>query len=126
MARDFKPIAYLKDSCPFCFKLRVALLELGMLDAIEIRSFASGTQEETEIREHLSTKLERVMFPTVEISPGQYRTESDELIGYFAGMKGTDPQTLSTLKIYVEGPLKKLMALSKENRELKKTASGKA
>lgn len=123
---DFRPVVYLKDSCPFCFKLRVALLELGMLDMVEIRSFASGMPEEMEIRDHLSSRLERVMFPAVEILPGQYRTESDELIAYFAGLKGIDPETLPTLAAYLDGPFRKLMALSKENRELRKALSAKA
>lgn len=123
MTQQFKPTVYLKAGCPFCVKLRVALLEMGAIDDVEIRSFSTGMPEEKEIRERLSTKLERVSFPTAEISPGEFRAESDELIAYFASLKGIAIDGLATLKAYVEGPFSKLMRLSKENRELRKTAS---
>jgi hypothetical protein len=54
MTPAFKPVVYLKDGCPFCFKFRVALLEMGSIDQVEIRTFSAGTPEEADIRERLA------------------------------------------------------------------------
>jgi glutaredoxin len=35
--------------CPFCLKVRLALLETGQLDQVVLREFAPGTEEETEM-----------------------------------------------------------------------------
>lgn len=126
MQSDFKPVVYLKNGCPFCFKLRVALLELKMLDDLEIRTFTEGTPEGDEIRNVLSAKMSRVMFPTVELSPGKFKSESDELIAYFAELKNVVPENLPTLSAYINGPFKKLMALSKENKALKRAMDSHA
>ncbi|PWE54008.1 glutathione S-transferase [Metarhizobium album] len=123
MTQDFRPVVYLKNGCPFCFKLRVALLEMGSIDEVEIRTFSSGTPEEAAIRERLSGRVEKVSFPVVEISPDEFRTESDELIAHFAGQKQIDPSTLPTLQAYIDGPFAKLQQLFRENRDLKKEVS---
>jgi hypothetical protein len=123
MTQDFRPVVYLKNGCPFCFKLQVALLEMGSIDEVEIRTFSSGTPEETAIRGHLSGRIEKVSLPVVEISPDEFRTESDELVAYFAGMKQINSSTLPTLQAYIDGPFAKLLQLFKENRDLKKEVS---
>jgi len=123
MTHEFKPVVYLKDGCPFSFKLRVALLEMGLLDKVQIQTFSTGTPAEAEIRHRLSVKIEKVSFPTVEISPGEFKGESDALIAYFGHKYRIALENLTTLSAYVEGPFNKIMRLSKENRELKKAAT---
>jgi hypothetical protein len=51
MTQEFKPVVYLKNGCKFCFKVGVAVLEMGLFDKVEIRAFSPGTLEETEIRQ---------------------------------------------------------------------------
>lgn len=122
MSQEFTPTLYLKKECPFCFKLRLALLEAGMLDGVHIREFASGTPEEKAIKDDLSSKLDRVSFPAAEVAPGDYRKDSDKLIAHFTGLKQIDPQELVTLQAYIEGPFNELQRLFKENRDLKQAS----
>lgn len=123
MPDEFKPIAYLKNGCPFSFKLRLAILELGILDQFIIRTFSGGTSDEISVKQELSEKVAKITFPIVEISPGRFMRESDDLIAYFAKKQRKEVFELPTLTAYVDGPFKKLMQLSRENKELKRAAS---
>jgi hypothetical protein len=42
---DFRPVVYLKDTCPWCLKLQA-----GLKDAVEERFFAPGDAAEGPIR----------------------------------------------------------------------------
>ncbi len=64
MAKDFKPTLYLKKGCPFCFKLRLALLEADLLGDVDIEEFAEGTTQQTTIRNELSGHFDKVSFPS--------------------------------------------------------------
>lgn len=50
----FTPVIYLKAGCPYCFKLRLALLEAGLMDRVAFQEFEADTQEERRIRTELS------------------------------------------------------------------------
>lgn len=126
MPNSFTPTAFLKTTCPFCFKLRVALLEAGMLKDVKLREFAEGTPEAQAIKNELSSKLEKVSFPAAEIAPGEFKTDSDKLVSHFLGTKNIDEKSLATLQAYKGGPFESLMHLFKENRELKKGAAASA
>jgi hypothetical protein len=121
MPAEFTPVIYLKNGCPFCFKLRVALLELGLLNKLNIRQFSAGTPQEKSIKDELSSKFEKVSFPAAEIAPGVFKSDSDDLIAHFATLEGVDPKDLPTLQAYKDGPFSELMRLFKENRQLKKS-----
>ena len=121
MLEEFVPLLYLKKGCPFCFKVRVALLEADLLDRVNIREFASGTPEEEEIKNDLSLELDKLSFPAAEVAPGEFKKDSDELIAYFTGLNGADVRDLPTLQAYKDGPFSELMRLIKENRELKQS-----
>jgi hypothetical protein len=41
-------------------------------------------------------------FPTVEIEPGQYLSDSDRLVQHYAGVSGVDPATLPAFMFYTE------------------------
>lgn len=123
MAESFKPILYLKKGCPFCFKLRVFLLDAGLLDRFALREFAEGTDDERNIRNALSPHFDKVSFPTAQIAPGSYRKDSDELIAHFAREAGANPTSLDTFQAYVEGPFALIASLFQENQELKKRAA---
>lgn len=123
MAETFRPILYLKNGCPFCFKLRVFLLDAGLLDRFALREFAEGTDDERSIRDELSPHFEKVSFPAAQVEPGRYQKDSDELIAHFSREADADPTGLGTFQAYVEGPFSLIMSLFRENRDLKKRAA---
>ena len=123
MAEDFKPVLYLKKGCPFSFKLRLFLLEAGLLDRFAIREFAEGTAEEEAIRDELAAHFDKVSFPAAQIAAGRYEKDSDALVSRFAEEADVDPSDLPTFQAYVTGPFNTILSLFKENRELKKRAA---
>jgi hypothetical protein len=123
VAADFRPILFLKKGCPFCFKLRVFLLDAGLLDRFELQEFEPGSAEDRRIHATLSAHFDKVSFPAAEIAPGRYEKDSDNLISTFARQFGVDPARLGTYQEYVTGPFSTLMTLFKENKELKQGAA---
>lgn len=119
----FVPTMYLKQGCPFCFKLRLFLLEAGLLDQVALRQFVVGTDEERAIRAELVQQLEKVSFPAAQIMPGQFMRDGDAIIGRLAGRAGIDPANLPTLQAYIAGPLAVHIQLYQENVALKNGAS---
>ena len=65
----FVPTLYVKQGCPFCLKLRIFMLESGLLDTVEVREFAVGSDEEQAIRAELAPHLEKISFPTAKLGP---------------------------------------------------------
>jgi glutathione S-transferase len=118
----FKPVVYLKAFCPFSQKVRILLLEAGLLDRVEVRDFTPGGDEEQGIRRELTPHFEKVSIPAAQIAPGHYINDSDAIVATLAEMYGIDLERLPTLKNYIGGAFKQLMDLYKENRELKQQA----
>ncbi|SCB29732.1 glutathione S-transferase N-terminal domain-containing protein [Rhizobium hainanense] len=123
MSEPTKPAIYVRRSCPFCLKVKLFLLEAGLMDAVAIHEFEPGSQQEDDIRAELAKKLDTVSFPAAQLEPGRYLTESDAIIALLAARAGRDPADMPVLTSYVEGALKPMMALWKENFELKATAA---
>lgn len=117
------PILYVKQGCPFCFKLRLYLLEADLIDQVSIDEFAVGSEAEQQVRATLAPHLEKISFPVAQLSPGQFVADSDALVAHFAQQSGVDPATLPTYQAYIEGPFKTLLALYGENIALKKQLS---
>jgi hypothetical protein len=62
----FKPIAFIKEGCPFSFKLLVFLAEGGLLDDIEIVRVREGDPTFEATKQRLSEHLGKsASFPTV-------------------------------------------------------------
>ena len=116
----FRPVAYLKKACPFSLKVRIFLLETGLLDKIEVHEVAPGTPEDAEVRKELEPHFGKVSFPSAQIAPGEYIGDSDAIVARFAEMVAADPERLPTLTMYKDGAFQQLMNLQKENAELKK------
>ena len=116
----FQPTVYLKQNCPFCMKVRIALLEAGLGDTVQTRNFVPGEPEEDAIRAELAPHLEKVTFPTAQLTPGQYVTESDDIVASLCAIAGTEPSAMPVLTNYLEGPFASMMRLYRENSELKK------
>lgn len=115
----FKPVVYLLQGCPFCMKLRIFLLEAGLIDQVDIRLLTQDSDELRQARDTLSVHLPKVGFPTVELTPGQYLAESDAIIDWFATRNGIDIATLPTFQDFVSGIFTGHISLYRENMTLK-------
>ena len=118
----FRPVVYLKKACPFSLKVRLFLLESGLLDKVDVHEVAPDTREDAAVRQELEPHFDKVSFPSAQLAPGHYISDSDTIVREFAKMVGADPERLPTLKMYKDGAFQQLMNLYKENAELKKRA----
>ncbi|WDF73917.1 glutathione S-transferase N-terminal domain-containing protein [Novosphingobium sp. KACC 22771] len=117
---DFRPIAYVKDRCPWSLKFRLFLLEAGLQDRFDFREFAPGDDREAAIRAELAPHFTQPTFPTVQIAPDVYMRESDDLIAHYAAVYGVDLASLPTLDQYVRGPLVTIAELRAEIAQLRR------
>ncbi|WP_395390984.1 glutathione S-transferase N-terminal domain-containing protein [Novosphingobium sp. BL-8A] len=115
----FRPVLYLKATCPHCLKLRIFLLEADLLDQFEQRVFAAGDANEAAIREELAPHFEKVTFPTVQYAPGEYMNDSDAIIAHYAEAETIDRADLPIFGTYANSVLPNYMAVRKELRALK-------
>ena len=121
----FKPKAYVLLGCPFCFKFLLFMTEAGLLDHIEIVSFDPSADDFEAKKENLVALADKkVTYPTVEVEPKVYKSETDDLINYFADQNAISDMNLPTLKCYQEGLMARYINLYMENIELKKKIEG--
>ena len=113
-----RPVLFVLPSCPFCMKLRLFLLEAGLLKGVEVRETTEDS--EAAIRAELAPHFEKVSFPTLRLASGEYLADSDAIIDHFAVPAGVVPDTLPTYRTYVNGPLATMKKLFTENVALKK------
>jgi len=116
MADEFAPVLYLKDECPFCLKLRVFLVHVGLLDRFHLREFASDSKEEKRVQGELSEHFDKFSFPAARIAPDELEKDSDALVDTLARQFGVDPSKLKTCRAYVEGPFSTWSSLSRRRR----------
>lgn len=119
---DFRPVIYLQQNCPFCLKVRLALLETGLTDTVDLRLFMPGTPEEQVIRDQLDSKLPKITFPAAELSPGAYIADSDAIVSAVAERSGKAPADLPVYNAYLIAAFQPMMGLFQENRTLKAAA----
>jgi glutaredoxin 2 len=119
MSSDFQPVLYLKESCPSCFKVRIFLLEAGLLQTFDQREFAAGDEREQPIKEELAPHFEKITFPAVQFAPGKFMRESDDIIAHYSRENGVQSSDLHIFGIYNDILLPRLRRLSRENKELK-------
>lgn len=112
------PVLFVKHACPFCLKVRLYLLEAGLLDSVTLRE-SRTTEEEDAMKAELAPHLAKVSYPTLRLG-GTYMTESDDIIAHFVDEGGPAPAQLPTFQAYVDGPFTQLLALHRENAELKR------
>lgn len=85
MTDQFKPVAYIKEGCPYSMKLLDFLTEADLTDQVEIVRCSAGTPAMDAVREKLQSATgDTPQFPTVEVEPGEFKTESADLIRYFS------------------------------------------
>jgi hypothetical protein len=108
----FKAKAYVKERCPFSFKFLVFMSEAGLLDSIELVRLKPGSPGYDAEKAKLDEGLGKpATFPTVEIEPGRYLTDSDRLIELFAERAGLKPAEMPVLAFYKETILPQLIEL---------------
>lgn len=108
-----KAKAYIKVGCPFSFKFLTFMAEAKLLDEIEIVRVREGDADYEATKKKLAEHLGKASFPTVEIEPNKYMSDSDRLIEHYAKRAGLRPDELPVLSLYKEGILPKLFELHK-------------
>lgn len=110
--QSFKPKAYLKDGCPFSFKLWLFLVESDVADQVEVIRCNPEDPQFAAVSQKLASGLgTRPTFPTVEIEPGRYKSDSDALIEHFSSRSGVNPDQLPALRFYMETILPQVVEL---------------
>jgi hypothetical protein len=106
----FKANAYVKDGCPFSFKFLTFAAEAGLLDQIKIVRVREGDPSADATKQRLSEKLGKsASFPTVEVEPDRYLTDSDRIIEHIARRHGVHADDLPVLSFYKETIFPKLI-----------------
>jgi len=112
--KTFKPKAYVKEGCPYSFKYLLFMTEAGLLDQVDVIRCDPASAKFDAIKEKLGKAAGRdATFPTVEIAPQRYLSDSDKLIGHYARAFDIDPAKLPTLSFYNETLFPQLAALHK-------------
>jgi hypothetical protein len=109
---SFKAKAYLMEGCPFSFKFLLFLTDAGICDRLELIRCDPNAPDFEKIRSRLQTGLDKpATFPTVEIEPGRYLSDSDALITYYASRYDVEVSRLPTLSFYLETIFPQLLRL---------------
>jgi hypothetical protein len=124
MNRNTKAKAYVKEGCPFSFKFLVFMAEAKLLDALDIVRVREGDADYEDTKRELGERLGKpASFPTVEIEPGRYLTDSDRLIEHYAKREALGPDEMPVLSLYKQGILPKLFELHKLKTDASRDAS---
>lgn len=108
----FKPKAYLREGCPFSFKLLLFVAEAGISNQMKLIRCKPEAPDFEAIKAKLQSGLNAaVTFPTVEVEPDRYLSDSDALIGYFAAKHNIDVQKLPALSFYTQTIFPQLVRL---------------
>lgn len=109
---NFKAKAYIKEGCPFSFKFLLFMTEAGLLDRIEIIRMDPSDPSFEATKARLSEGLKKpATFPTVELEPGRFMSDSDRLIEHFAEAEGIRPDALPVLSFYKQTLFPQLLKL---------------
>lgn len=117
---NFNSPAWLKRGCPFSFKFLLFMAEAGLLGHIKIIEVVEGEEGFDQTKNELSDKLgKKATFPTVEVEPGFFMSDSDELIEHFAEQFGVELDGLEALPFYKRGLMAHSLSKFKEWRAYK-------
>ncbi|GHC88521.1 glutaredoxin [Novosphingobium pokkalii] len=116
----FRPVLYLKRSCPFCLKVAAFLSEAGQFDQVDVRAFWPGDEHEAPIRAALAPHLDKVTFPALEVEPGRVIADSDAIVALYAEKTGLDPAKAPFYAYVMAGPFRRIREAFAESQELEK------
>ena len=96
--------AYLRTDCPYSFKFLLFISEARLLDQFEIVRCDPKSVEFEQVKAKLGQATgKNATFPTVEIEPGVYKSDSEALIEHFARKNNVDAAKLVALSFYKAG-----------------------
>jgi glutaredoxin len=110
---------YLKNTCPFCLKLRIFLTDARIADRFDFVVFADGDDTHKALRQRMEAAGQSPSFPAAEIQQGTLVTGTDDLIARFAKEADIDPAALPLLAYYSKGVFTKYGEMFRELRQLK-------
>lgn len=115
--QSFKARAYLLEGCPFSFKFWLFIVESGLSDRIEVIRCDPDDPQFGELKARLAAGLGKaVTFPTVEIEPGRYQSDSDSLIQHYAKEEGVLLSRLPALAFYSETIFPQVVELHRQKQ----------
>lgn len=116
VAVPFKPKAYIKEGCPFSFKFLLFVAEAGIGDQLKVIRCNPQAPGFEAIKSKLQAGLHQsATFPTVEIEPNRYMSDSDALIEYFASKRNIEAGKLPALSFYIQTILPQLRRLHEQH-----------
>lgn len=115
-SRPFRAKAYIKEGCPFSLKFLIFMAEAKLLDEIEIVRLDPSDPDFEPTKARLGDGLgQPATFPTVEIEPGRYMSDSDALIAHYAERSGRRADTMPVLSFYIETVLPQVAELHQQH-----------
>jgi glutathione S-transferase-like protein len=116
VAVPFKPKAYIKEGCPFSFKFLLFVTEAGIADQLKVIRCNPQAPGFEAIKSKLQAGLHQpATFPTVEIEPNRYMSDSDALIEYFGSKRSIDAGKLPALSFYIQTIFPQLRRLHEQH-----------
>lgn len=116
--QPFKAKAYLKEGCPFSFKYLLFMTEAGLSDQIEVVRCDPSDPEFNAVKAKLAAGLRKpASFPTVEVEPGLYESDSDVLIRRYARKNGVEAGRLQALAFYAETIFPQILDLHEQKSD---------
>jgi hypothetical protein len=111
-SQPFKAKAYLKEGCPYSFKFLLFMVEAGLSNQVEVVRLDPDDASFDAVKAKLASERGReVSFPTVEIEPGRFLSDSDRLIDHYAARNRINVGNLQVLAFYRETIFPQLEAL---------------
>src|SRR5206468_45067 len=90
-----------KEGCPYSFKFLLFMAEAKLLHSVDIICCDPADDEFEGIKDMLSRATGKpATFPTVEVEPGRYLSDSDGLIAHFAVHGHVTQDSLPALEFY--------------------------
>ncbi len=115
-AVPFKPKVYVKEGCPFSFKFLLFVTEAGIADQLKVIRCNPEAPGFEAIKSKLEAGLRKsATFPTVEIEPNRYMSDSDALIEYFASERNIELSRFPALSFYNQTIFPQLIRLHEEH-----------
>jgi hypothetical protein len=114
--QSFKAKAYVKEGCPFSFKFWLFMVEAGLAGQVDVIRCDPSDPGFEAVKAELSAGLgQPASFPTVEIEPGRYQSDSDALIEWYARKNDVEVSHLPALAFFEQTLFPQILELHEKN-----------
>ncbi len=111
---SFKAKAYVLNGCPFSFKFWLFMVEAGLSDQVEVIRCDPEDPGFAGVKAKLSEGLGKpATFPTVEVEPEKYLSDSDALVERYAKQNNVDVWRLPAWSFYKQTLFPQVVELHK-------------